>query len=56
MQGRTAEAQAARLDSLAWGRYGFGPDSAVRARAAEIAALVPRPAEGAVRRVAAAGQ
>jgi hypothetical protein len=40
--GRGREARAARLDSLAWGRYGFGAETAVRARAAEIAALVPR--------------
>ena len=35
-------AQRARLDSLRWARYGFGPDEAVRARLAEIAALGPR--------------
>ncbi|MEM6589496.1 MAG: DUF2927 domain-containing protein [Pseudomonadota bacterium] len=37
--GRTAEADATRLDSLAWARYGFGTDWAVRARMREISAL-----------------
>ncbi len=45
MLGRGAEARAARVDSLAWGRYGFGGEAAVRARAAEIAGLVPRAAQ-----------
>ena len=40
-QGRPAEARAARLDSLGWARYGFGPDWAVRAKQREIAALNP---------------
>ncbi|EAR52180.1 hypothetical protein OG2516_02049 [Oceanicola granulosus HTCC2516] len=38
---RTAEAEAVRLDSLAWARYGFGSESSVRARQREIAALRP---------------
>ena len=38
-QGRLAEAEAARLDSLAWGRYGFGSNAAVAARLTEVAAL-----------------
>ena len=37
--GRADEAQALRLDSLGWARYGFGPDKDVRARMADIAAL-----------------
>ncbi len=40
--GRTAEAEAVRLDSLGWARYGFGSDAEVRARLGEIAALAPR--------------
>ena len=40
--GRDAEAAALRLDSLAAARYGFGDEQAVRARAAEIAALAAR--------------
>ena len=44
MLGRDREAQAVRLDSLGWARYGFGSDADVRRRAAEIAALRPRPA------------
>lgn len=39
--GRVSEAQAVRLDSLGWARYGFGPDWAVRAKLREIAALNP---------------
>ena len=38
---RPQEAEAVRLDSLGWARYGFGSDAEVRARAREIAALVP---------------
>lgn len=41
LAGRTAEARAARLDSLGWARYGFGPDAEVRARMSEIAVLTP---------------
>lgn len=40
--GRDAEAQAARLDSLAWARYGFGSETQVRARMSEVSALAPR--------------
>ncbi|SMC41169.1 DUF2927 domain-containing protein [Primorskyibacter flagellatus] len=41
LEGRTAEAQAERLDSLGWARYGFGEDWAVRAKMYEIGALNP---------------
>lgn len=37
--GQSALARQARLDSANWARYGFGSDAAVRARAAEVAAL-----------------
>jgi hypothetical protein len=40
--GRSAEAEAVRLDSRGWGRYGFGSDALVRARMAEIAVLARR--------------
>jgi len=40
--GRTAEAQAARLDSLGWARYGFGSEAQVQARLSEVSALAPR--------------
>lgn len=40
--GRSAEAQAVRLDSLGWARYGFGSDAEVRARLFEIVSLSPR--------------
>ena len=40
--GRDAEAQALRLDTLGWARYGFGSDQALRAKTAEIAALAAR--------------
>ena len=39
--GRGDEAQAVRLDSLGWARYGFGSDDNVRARMNDIAALSP---------------
>jgi len=39
--GRAQEAQAVRLDSLGWARYGFGSDDNVRARMSDIAALSP---------------
>lgn len=39
--GRLPEAQAARVDSLGWARYGFGPDWAVRAKLREVAMLNP---------------
>ena len=41
LSGRTAEANAVRLDSLGWARYGFGADWAVRAKLREISALSP---------------
>ncbi|MDC0737357.1 DUF2927 domain-containing protein [Cognatishimia sp. SS12] len=40
--GRETEADAARLDSLGWARYGFGPDWAVRAKLREVASLNPK--------------
>jgi hypothetical protein len=42
MYGRSIDARRARLDSLGWARYGFGPDWAVQARLREIAALNPQ--------------
>jgi hypothetical protein len=39
--GRPSEARQVRLDSLAWGRYGFGTSAAVGARLTEVAALSP---------------
>ncbi len=39
--GRSSEARQVRLDSLAWGRYGFGNTAAVGARLTEVAALAP---------------
>jgi hypothetical protein len=41
LRGRDAEAQAMRMDSLGWARYGFGTDGHVRARMREIRALTP---------------
>ena len=41
MRGDTSAAEALRLDSLGWARYGFGSDINVQARLAEIAALRP---------------
>ncbi|ETX30724.1 DUF2927 domain-containing protein [Roseivivax isoporae] len=41
LDGRVAEGQAVRLDSLGWARYGFGADWAVRAKMREIGALNP---------------
>jgi len=41
LQGREAEAQAVRLDSLGWARYGFGSPRAINARLREIALLNP---------------
>lgn len=40
--GRAQEAQAARVDSLGWARYGFGPEWAVRAKLREVASLNPK--------------
>jgi hypothetical protein len=42
LQGRDAEAQAARLDSFGWGLYGLGSERAVQARWDEVRALSPR--------------
>lgn len=39
--GRDAEAQAVRVESLGWARYGFGSDRNVRLRASEISELAP---------------
>ncbi len=39
--GRAAEAEAARLDSLAWARYGFGSDRSAAMQLASMAALRP---------------
>ncbi|MDX5402725.1 MAG: DUF2927 domain-containing protein [Rhodobacterales bacterium] len=41
LSGRGVEAQAVRLDSLGWARYGFGADWAIRAKLREIGALNP---------------
>ncbi|MFT5625195.1 MAG: hypothetical protein ACI8Z0_001696, partial [Lentimonas sp.] len=41
LQGNKAEAEAVRLDSLGWARYGFGGDVFVQARLNEIRALRP---------------
>ena len=41
LENRTSEAQAVRLDSLGWARYGFGSDWAVRAKLREISSLNP---------------
>lgn len=41
MTGNTVAAQAVRLDSLGWARYGFGADANVQARLSEISALRP---------------
>ncbi len=44
--GQSAAAQALRLDSLSWARYGFGADSQLRARQSEIANLGARGRKG----------
>ncbi|MEL6959485.1 MAG: DUF2927 domain-containing protein [Pseudomonadota bacterium] len=41
MSGQAAAAEAVRMDSLGWARYGFGSDAQVRARLREIASLNP---------------
>ena len=41
MQGDSVAAQAVRVDSLGWARYGFGSDANVRDRLAEIHGLRP---------------
>lgn len=40
-QGRLSEARQVLLDSLGWGRYGFGTSAALGARLTEVAALSP---------------
>lgn len=44
--GRADEAQALRLDSQSWARYGFGGDGQIRAHQGEIAALSARGQRG----------
>jgi hypothetical protein len=44
--GDTAAAAALRLDSQPYARYGFGPDSAVKARMRDIAAVADRAGNG----------
>ena len=44
--GNPTAAAALRLDSQPWARYGFGPDSVVRARMRDIAAVADRAANG----------
>ncbi|MDN5788458.1 DUF2927 domain-containing protein [Pseudorhodobacter sp.] len=41
-QGHSREADAVRMDSRSWARYGFGSDAQINARAAEISALARR--------------
>ncbi|WP_237065803.1 DUF2927 domain-containing protein [Loktanella sp. M215] len=41
MQGDSVAAEAVRVDSLGWARYGFGSDANVRDRLAEISGLRP---------------
>ena len=41
LENRPSEAQAVRMDSLGWARYGFGSDWAVRAKLREISSLSP---------------
>ena len=41
LTGDPVQAQALRLDSMGWARYGFGPDEEVRTRLTEIAVLSP---------------
>lgn len=41
LSGRGVEAQAVRLDSLGWARYGFGAEGAILAKLREISALNP---------------
>jgi hypothetical protein len=41
LSGRGVEAQAVRLDSLGWARYGFGADGVIRTKLREISALSP---------------
>ena len=41
LQGRAAEAEALRLDSLGWARYGFGSEAEIRLRMGDIMGLNP---------------
>ncbi|MEH6740338.1 MAG: DUF2927 domain-containing protein [Sulfitobacter sp.] len=41
LENRPSEAEAVRMDSLGWARYGFGSDWAVRAKLREISSLNP---------------
>ncbi len=41
LESRPGEAEAVRMDSLGWARYGFGSDWAVRAKLREISSLNP---------------
>lgn len=42
LTGRASEAQAVRLDSLGWARYGFSSDAEIAARMRDIAAVTPQ--------------
>ena len=44
--GNPTAAAALRMDSEAWARYGFGPDSVVKARMRDIAAVADRATKG----------
>lgn len=44
--GNPAAAAALRMDSAAWARYGFGPDSVVKARMRDIAVVADRATKG----------
>jgi hypothetical protein len=44
--GNPAAAAELRLDSEPWARYGFGPDSMVKARMRDIAAVADRATTG----------
>lgn len=41
LEGRVSEAQAVRLDSLGWARYGFGSGAEISERLQDIAAITP---------------
>ncbi len=43
---RSVEAAEIQREALAWARYGFGDEDEIRARAAEIRAISPRPKDG----------
>jgi tetratricopeptide (TPR) repeat protein len=46
VMGSLAEAQALRMDSVPWARYGFGSDSLVRTRMRDIATVADRAEKG----------